>query len=73
MGTATFTVEAFNSVSNDTKVLSITIAKAQQDSKVSMADYVYGETPSTPSLTDRTGDGSVTYYYSTTNSNSGGT
>ena len=73
VGTATFTVEAFNSVSNDTKVLSITIAKAQQDSKVSMADYVYGETPSTPSLTDRTGDGSVTYYYSTTNSNSGGT
>ena len=33
---------------------------------------IYGETPSTPSLTDRTGDGSVTYYYTTTNSNSGG-
>ena len=73
VGTAAFTVKAENSVGNDTKVLSITIAKAQQDGKVSMDDYVYGETPSTPSLTDRTGDGSVTYYYSTTNSNSGGT
>ena len=72
-GTAQFTVRALNSVGNDKKELSITIAKPQQYGKVSMDDYVYGETPSTPSLTDRTGDGSVTYYYSTTNSNSGGT
>ena len=73
--TATFTVRALNSVGNDKKELSIsiTIAKPQQYGKVSMDDYVYGETPSTPSLTDRTGDGSVTYYYTTTNSNSGGT
>ena len=73
VGTATFTVKAKNSVDSDTKDLSITIAKPQQYGKVSMDNYVYGETPSTPSLTDRTGDGSVTYYYSTTNSNSGGT
>ena len=73
VGTATFTVKAENSVGSATKELSITIAKPQQYGKVSMDDYVYGETPSTPSLTDRTGDGSVTYYYSTTNSNSGGT
>ena len=73
VGAATFTVEAKNSVGSGSKVLSITIAKAQQYGKVSMDDYVYGETPSTPSLTDRTGDGSVTYYYSTTDSNSGGT
>ena len=71
--TATFTVRAINSVGNDKKELSITIAKPQQYGKVSMDDYVYGETPSTPSLTDRTGNGSVTYYYTTTNSNSGGT
>ena len=73
--TAQFTVRALNSVGNDKKELSIsiTIAKPQQYGKVSMDDYVYGETPSTPSLTDRTGDGSVTYYYTTTNSNSGGT
>ena len=73
VGTATFTVKAKNSVGSNTKELSITIAKPQQYGKVSMDDYVYGETPSTPSLTDRTGNGSVTYYYTTTNSNSGGT
>ena len=73
VGTATFTVKAENSVGSGTKELSITIAKPQQYGKVSMDDYVYGETPSTPSLTDRTGNGSVTYYYTTTNSNSGGT
>ena len=73
VGTATFTVKAENSVGSATKELSITITKPQQYGRVSMDDYVYGETPSTPSLTDRTGDGSVTYYYSTTNSNSGGT
>ena len=73
VGTATFTVKAENSVGSDTKELSITIAKPQQYGKVSMKFYIYGETPSTPSLTDRTGDGSVTYYYNTTNSNSGGT
>ena len=71
-GAATFTVMAANSLGSDTKALSITIAKAQQYGKVSMDFYIYGETPSTPSLTDRTGDGSVTYYYNTTNSNSGG-
>ena len=71
--TAQFTVRALNSVGNDKKELSITIARDEQYGKVSMGDYVYGKTPSTPSLTDRTGDGSVTYYYSTTNSNSGGT
>ncbi len=70
--TATFTVRALNSVGNDKKELSITIARAEQYGKVSMDDYVYGETPSTPSLTDRTGDGSVTYYYTTTNFNSNG-
>ena len=73
VGTATFTVKAENSVGSDTKELSITIAKPQQYGRVSMDDYVYGETPSTPSLTDRTGDGSATYYYTTTDSNSGGT
>ena len=71
-GAATFTVMAANSLGSDTKVLTITIAKAQQYGKVSMDFYIYGETPSTPSLTDRTGDGSVTYYYNTTDSNSGG-
>ena len=70
--TAQFTVRALNSVGNDKKELSITIARDEQYGKVSMGDYVYGETPSTPSLTDWTGDGSVTYYYTTTNFNSNG-
>ena len=73
VGTATFTVKATNSVGNDKKELSITITKPQRYGTVSMGNYVYGEAPSTPSLTDQTGDGNVTYYYSTTNSNSGGT
>ena len=73
-GAATFTVMAANSLGSDTKALTITIAKAQQYGKVSMVFYMYGETPSTPSLTDWTGDpnAQVTYYYNTTNSNSGG-
>ena len=50
----------------------ITVEKTQQYGKVSMAGYTYGQTPSTPTLTDRTGDGSVTYYYTTTDSNIGG-
>ena len=44
----------------------ITVEKAQQYGKVSMAGYTYGQAPSTPTLTNRTGDpnAQVTYYYS---------
>ena len=44
----------------------ITVDKAQQNGKVSMAGYTYGQAPSIPTLTDRTGDANaqVTYYYS---------
>ena len=43
----------------------ITVEKAQQNGKVSMAGYTYGQAPSTPTLTDRTGDANaqVTYSY----------
>ena len=43
----------------------ITVEKAQQYGKVSMAGYTYGQAPSTPTLTDRTGDvnAQVTYSY----------
>ena len=43
----------------------ITVEKAQQYGKLSMAGYTYGKTPSTPTLTDRTGDlnAQVTYSY----------
>ena len=68
-----FTPKDGNAYTEVTGTATVKVDKAQQYGKVSMEFYIYGETPSTPSLTDRTGDGSVTYYYSTTNSNSGGT
>ena len=50
----------------------ITVEKAKQYGKVSMAGYTYGQTPSTPTLTDRTGDlnAQVTYRYSAAGSGS---
>ena len=50
----------------------ITVEKAQQYGKVSMAGYTYGQTPSTPTLTDQTGDlnAQVTYRYSAAGSGS---
>ena len=43
----------------------ITVEKARQYGKLSMAGYTYGKTPSTPTLTDQTGDlnAQVTYGY----------
>ncbi len=68
-----FTPKDGNAYTEATGTAAVKVDKAQQYGKVSMEFYSYGETPSTPSLTDRTGDGSVTYYYNTTDSNSGGT
>ena len=68
-----FTPKDGNAYTEATGTATVKVDKAQQYGKVSMKFYIYGETPSTPSLTDRTGDGSVTYYYNITNSNSGGT
>ena len=50
----------------------ITVEKATQYGKVSMAGYTYGQAPSTPTLTDRTGDANaqVTYRYSAAGSGS---
>ena len=50
----------------------ITVEKATQYGKVSMAGYTYGQAPSTPTLTDRTDDANaqVTYRYSTAGSGS---
>ena len=67
-----FTPKDGNTYAEVTGTATVKVDKAQQYGKVSMVFYIYGETPSTPSLTDRTGDGSVTYYYNTTDSNSGG-
>ena len=50
----------------------ITVEKTQQYGKLSMAGYTYGQAPSTPTLTDRTGDANaqVTYRYSAAGSGS---
>lgn len=50
----------------------ITVEKARQYGKLSMAGYTYGKTPSTPTLTDRTGDANaqVTYSYAAADSGS---
>ncbi len=50
----------------------ITVEKARQYGKVSMAGYTYGKTPSTPTLTDQTGDlnAQVTYRYAAADSGS---
>ena len=53
----------------------VQVNKAAQSGAVSMNSYRYNATPGTPALTGQTGDSSatVTYYYSTTDRNSGGT
>ena len=50
----------------------ITVEKAQQNGKVSMAGYTYGQAPSIPTLTDQTGDlnAQVTYSYAAADSGS---
>ena len=40
---------------------------------VTMSGYAYAGTKSTPSVAGNKGNGTVTYYYNSTNSNSGGT
>lgn len=62
----TFTPDAsFDGYVAATGIVTVTVNKAMQYGKVSMTDYTYGETPTTPTLTDRTGDmnAPVTYYY----------
>ena len=53
----------------------VRVNKAEQSGAVLMDNYTYNETPKTPGLTERKGDtnAAVTYYYSTTRTNSGGT
>ena len=50
----------------------ITVEKARQYGNLSMAGYTYGKTPSTPTLTDQTGDlnAQVTYSYAAADSGS---
>lgn len=51
-----------------------TIAKADPGTPtVTMGGYTYGNDASTPSISDYVGGGAVSYYYNTSNSNTGGT
>ena len=69
----TFTPKDGNTYTEATGTATVQVDKAQQYGKVSMAGYTYGQAPSTPTLTDRTGDPNaqeVTYRYSAADSGS---
>ena len=62
----TFTpAEGYEEYAPATGTATVKVDRAQQYGKPSMAGYTYGETPSTPTLTERMGDlnASVTYSY----------
>ena len=67
-----FTPKDGNTYTEATGIATVKVDKAQQNGKVSMAGYTYGQTPSTPTLTDRTGDlnAQVTYGYAVADSGS---
>ena len=68
----TFTPKDGNTYTEVTGTATVQVGKATQYGKVSMAGYTYGQTPSTPTLTNRTGDANaqVTYRYSAAGSGS---
>ncbi len=69
----TVTCAATQNYTSASATFTLTIDKADIAPTVSMSGYTYGGTKSEPSINGNTGNGSVTYYYNTTNSNSGGT
>ena len=68
----TFTPKDGNTYTEVTGTATVQVDKATQYGKVSMAGYTYGKTPSTPTLTDQTGDlnAQVTYSYAAADSGS---
>ena len=67
-----FTPKDGNTYTEATGTATVKVDKAQQYGKVSMASYTYGQAPSTPTLTDQTGDlnAQVTYGYAAADSGS---
>ena len=67
-----FTPKDGNTYTEATGTATVKVDKAQQYGKVSMAGYTYGQAPSTPTLTDQTGDlnAQVTYSYAAADSGS---
>lgn len=70
-----FTPEDTQTYAETTGTTTVKVNKAEQSGAVRMDNYTYNETPATPDLTEQKGDNNatVTYYYSTTRTNSGGT
>ena len=70
-----FTPDDTQTYAETTGTTTVRVNKAEQSGAVLMDNYTYNETPKTPALTERKGDNNaaVTYYYSTTRTNSGGT
>ncbi len=70
-----FTPEDTQIYAETTSTTTVKVNKAEQSGAVLMDNYTYNETPATPALTEQKGDpnAKVTYYYSTTRTNSGGT
>lgn len=70
-----FTPEDTQTYAETTDITTVKVNKAEQSGAVLMDNYTYNETPATPTLTEQKGDpdAKVTYYYSTTRTNSGGT
>ena len=68
----TFTPKDGNTYTEVTGTATVQVDKATQYGKVSMAGYTYGQAPSTPTLTNRTGDpnAQVTYGYAVADSGS---
>ena len=73
VGTYTYVVTFTKDGYSKSCEFTVTIEKATPSCTLTMADYTYGKTPSNPALTGTTGNGTVAYYYNTTNSNEGGT
>lgn len=70
-----FTPDDTQIYAETTGTTTVKVNRAEQSGAVSMYNYTYNETPAMPDLTEQKGDtnAAVTYYYSTTNTNSGGT
>lgn len=70
-----FTPDNTQTYAETTDTTTVKVNRAEQSGAVLMYNYTYNETPATPALTEQKGDNNatVTYYYSTTRTNSGGT
>ncbi len=68
-----YTTKTFTDITDATNNKTATVSKATINPTVGMSNYTYGGTKSTPTISGNTGNGTETYYYNTTNSNSGGT